>query len=369
MNKRELRFHFSLWLLLAFVLPACSSAPDANHVGSSTGAYARKMDQVHMAQARRFLAQGENGKARVELSQLSADAQTASMHLLLAEAFFREANVYAANEEIALAAELEPENPKVDQLQGMIAESRGDWQAAAQAYLRASAKDRDHVDSLLAYVRVLHAMGDAARAASFLETEMAGRPVNFDLSMAAGETYLSLGSYQQAVAQFSQALELQPDNAKAKEQLSFALSLSGAHQEALDLSMTEDGKSWAPATQLALGRSALLAGQTHRAATLLHLYLGKFETEPSVWLDFARAEFLEQQDIQALEALSRCLKLQKQNAAAFTLLGHIRLRAKQYDLAFAAYERAIQAGGDALVLTELMDQAKIAREREEGKKL
>ncbi len=369
MSRRKQSIRPCSLLLLAFAFAACSSAPEVHHAGPSTGAYARKMDQVHMAQARRFLSQGENARARVELAQLSANAQSAPMHLLLAEAFFREGNAYAANEEIALAAELAPENSEVDQLQGMIAESSGDWKSAAQAYLRAAAKDRDHVDSLLAYVRVLHAMGDAARAASFLETELAGRPVNFELSMAAGETYLSLGSYQQAVAHFSRALELQPESEKAKEQLALGLSLSGAHQEAVDLTSFADGNNWSPATQLAIGRSALLVGQGHRASTLLQKYLGQFETETSAWLDLARAYFLEQKDSPALSALGRCLKLQKQNAAAYTLLGHIRLRAKQYELAFAAYERAIQAGGDALVLTELMDRATEAREREEEKKL
>lgn len=68
-------------------------------------------------------------------------------------------------------------------------------------------------------------------------------------------------------------------------------------------------------------------------------------------------------------AVGRALKLNKQDPAAFTLLGHIRLRANQTELAFAAYERAIQAGGDAILLTELMDRARRAQPKQEDGEL
>ncbi|MFK5957207.1 MAG: tetratricopeptide repeat protein, partial [Planctomycetota bacterium] len=215
------------------ILASCSMWPEPDHSGPETGAYARKLDQVHMAKARRFLARGESAKARQELDRLSEKAQSASMHLLVAESFFREGNSNTAQTEIGLAAELEPENPAVDMLRGMVAESIGDWSSAGRSYLKASSKDRDNIDPVLAYARAMHAMGDPVRAATYLEREIGARPVNFALSMAAGDAYLSLGSPHDGVTHFSHATELEPENFQAREGLVLALSLAGAHQEAL----------------------------------------------------------------------------------------------------------------------------------------
>ena len=72
-------------------------------------------------------------------------------------------------------------------------------------------------------------------------------------------------------------------------------------------------------------------------------------------MDLARAYYLDQELDLALAAVGRVLKISPQEPAAFTLLGHIRLKSGQKDLARAAYERAVYAGGDALTLTRLIE--------------
>lgn len=361
MNIRAL----GLTLALLPICIGCSSEPSHDFGGPGTGAYTDKMDDVRFAQARRHLSQGDTAKARDELEQVSTAAQTAAMHLLIAESFFREGNAYAALESITVASHLEPENADVDMLRGMVAESTGDWRTASKSYQLASVKDRGIIDPVLANARVLHAMGDGVRAASYLENEVGTRPVNFELSLATGEAYLSIGAHQDAVTHFSNASEMNPEDMKAREGLVFSLSLAGAHQEALVRAGSLSPDAWSSTTRLSLGRSALLVGEGQRAAKFLTSYLHEFDTDPSIWLDLGRAFYMDRKDEQAMSAVGRALKLNKQDPAAFTLLGHIRLRAKQYDLAFGAYERAIQAGGDAILLTELMDRARAAKERQE----
>jgi cytochrome c-type biogenesis protein CcmH/NrfG len=89
--------------------------------------------------------------------------------------------------------------------------------------------------------------------------------------------------------------------------------------------------------------------------SLLTRYLHQFQKDSGAWLDLSRAYFLADELKMSLNASGRTLKLDPHNFAAFTMIGHIRLRAKQYDLAFRAYNSAIVSGGDAFLLTELMD--------------
>jgi len=356
-------------LTLAFlpIMASCSVWPEPDHASISSGAYGRKQDELHMANARRFLAAGNSVKARVELAALSENAQSASMHLLVAESFFREGNAHTANDEIALAADLEPNNPAVDMLRGMVSESVGDWGAASQAYLLASSKDRGDLDPVLACARAMHAMGDPIRAATYLETEVGSRPVNIELSMAAGNAYLSIGSYLDGVTHFSSAMEVDPDNFEAREGLVLSLSLSGAHREALSRTGNFSADAWSSTLQLAIGRSALLIGEVQSSASFLSTFLLDFDTDPTVWLDLSRAYYLDKRFNLAMKAVGRSLDLNRHDPAAYTLLGHIRLRNGQNELAFAAYERAILSGGDAILLTELMDRARRQKaSREDG---
>lgn len=357
----------TLTIALLPVVASCSLWAEPDFGGPTSGAYGRKVDEVHMAKARRFLAAGESVQARIELASLSEDARSASMHLLVAESFFREGNAYTAHDEIDLAAELEPENPAVDMLRGMVSESSGDWRSASRAYQIASKKDRGDIDPVLAYARAMHAMGDPIRAATYLESEIGARPVNFDLSMAAGDAYLSIGSYLDSLTHFSNAMELEPDNFPAREGLVLSLSLSGAHSEALGRTGNFSADAWSSTLQLAIGRSALMSGASQTSASFLSTFLLKFDTDPKVWLDLSRAYYLDGRYELAMGAVGRSLKLNRQDPSAYTLLGHIRLRNGQQELAFAAYERAILSGGDAILLTELMDRARRYKaSREDG---
>lgn len=362
--------HLRMITALLGLLPLVVSCSDAPVAEDSQGreSFTGQRDKVHLAQARRFLAAGDTSRARNELLGISTEAQNASLYLLIAEADLRDHRINAAREAINHAAELEPDNAKVDMLLGTVFESTGDWFQASRSYLAASSKDRDNTASVLANARVLHAQGDVARVAAYLERELAARPIDFDLSVAAGQAYLAAGSHFDAITHFSTAVDIEPAHMTAREGLVLALSLSGMHVEALDRVQDLDVEDLRPMLRLAVGRSALLAKRPLRAASMLSSYLFEFEKDGSAWLDLARAYFLSNQSELAISAVGRTLKLRPQDPAAFTLLGHIRLRSGQQQLAFAAYEHAIVAGGDAILLTELIDRAKQkaanAKERE-----
>jgi tetratricopeptide (TPR) repeat protein len=356
LHSMHLRTIAMLLGLLPLVV-SCSDAPVLDDFGAGQETFTSQRDQVHMAQARRYLAAGETAKARKELQGLSTGAQNASMHLLLAEADLRENRINSAMESINSAADLEPTNPEVDMLRGLVFESTGNWLDASRAYLTASNKDRDNTVPVLANARVLHAQGDVARAASYLERELAARPIDFDLSIAAGDAFMAVGSHFDAITHYSTAVDMQPEHLPARQALVLALSLAGMHVESLERSQDLEVNELKPMIRLAVGRSALLANKPQRAASMLTSYLFEFEKDDSAWLDLARAYFLSDKQDLAISAVGRVLKIRPQDPSAFTLLGHIRLRSGQHDLAFAAYEHAILAGGDAILLTELMDRA------------
>ena len=259
---------------------------------------------------------------------------------------------------IQVASELDPLNPESDMLMGMVHESTGNWVEAGESYRAASEKDPDDIEPVLATARVLHANGDPTRAATYLEVELAGRPLDFRLSMAAGEAYLAIGSQYDAITHFSTAADMEPEHAGAREGLSMSLILAGLHTEALDRMHGISPSEMDPMMRLALGRSALLVNQATRSSSLLSSYLNEYQRDGEAWLDLGRAYYLDDKFELALGSLRRCLGLRPQDSSAFTLLGHIRLRMGQKDLAFAAYEHAIVAGGDAILLTELMERAR-----------
>jgi len=365
--------HLRTIAVLLGLLPlivGCSDAPVQDGLGAGQETFASQRDMVHIGQARRYLAAGETAKARQELQGLSEDAQDAAMYLLLAEADLRDSRINSAMESINKAADLEPDNAEVDMLRGLVFESTGNWLDASRAYLTASNKDRDNIVPVLANARVLHAQGDVTRAASYLERELAARPIDFELSMAAGDVFMAIGSHFDAITHYSTAVDMQPEHLPAREGLILALSLAGMHVEALERAQDLDVADISPMLRLAIGRSALLADDPQRAASMLTSYLFEFSKDASAWLDLARAYFLSGKDELAISAVGRTLKIRAQDPAAYTLLGHIRLRSGQHTLAFAAYEHAILAGGDAILLTELMEgvqkkaAAAAAKERE-----
>jgi len=350
--KRGLPF---LTLLLLPLAAACSSAETNDFSGHSSGNYGQQRDRVFLAQARRKLAAGDTAGARADLMQLSPEAPAVPLHLLLAETSLRDGDPYAAQEEIALAAELEPDNSRIDMLRGMIAESTGNWIDASRAYELASSKNPDDSGSVLANVRVLHAMGDATRAAAYLERQLGNHPQSFELETAAGRTYMALASWQDAIGSLSTALDMRPQENEVRLDLVLALSLGGLHKEALDRSGDLRSEDMSAMVQLALGRSALLIGDASRAVTLLSSYVHVADQDAAAQMDLARAYYLDQELDMALAAVGRVLKISPQDPAAFTLLGHVRLKSGQRDFARAAYERAIYAGGDSLTLTRLIE--------------
>jgi Flp pilus assembly protein TadD len=364
----HLRSIVALLGILPFVV-GCSDAPLEEDLYAGRETFSGQRDKVHLAQARRELAAGRTAAARRELQGLSAEARSASMYMLLAEADLRDQRINAAMTSLAAAADLEPDNPGVDMLRGMVFESIGNWADASRAYRTAAGKDRDNIDAVLANARVLHAAGDGARAVVYLEREASARPMDFRLSLAAGKAYLAVGSFYDAISHYSTAGEMRPEHTAAREGLVVSLSLSGNHTEALERSQDLAAGELGPMSCLALGRSALVAGRPQRAVPLLNAYLFGSEKDAAAHLDLARAYFLDRQADMALAAVRRVLKLRPRDPAAFTLLGHIRLRSGQQDLAFAAYERAILAGGDAILLTELMDRARRHAELQEDGEL
>lgn len=355
-----------LSLLLLPLFTSCSTADwwwNDDSAAAEAPTYSQTRDRVHMAAARRYLASGNSASARRELMQLSAGAHGTDVSLLLAESFLREGDLASADAELTVASESAPLDPRVDMLRGVLSESVGDWLEAVKAYQSASSKDASDNRPVLSLARMYHASGDGVRATSYLERELSVRPMDFELSLAAGRAYQSVGSHFDAITHFSVANEMEPFNMAAREGLIMSLSLAGQHGEALYMASDLLPNELGEATCLALGRSALLAGESFRSVDMLTRYLHKFQKDSNAWLDLSRAYYLADNLQMALQASGRTLKLDPHNYAAYTMIGHVRLRADQFELAFKAYNTAILSGGDAFLLTELMDRATEAEKR------
>jgi cytochrome c-type biogenesis protein CcmH/NrfG len=61
-----------------------------------------------------------------------------------------------------------------------------------------------------------------------------------------------------------------------------------------------------------------------------------------------------------MQSLETLFARRPDDARAFTLLGHVRARAGQHELALRSYEEALRLGGDAQDLAPLMDRSRRA---------
>jgi len=258
--------------------------------------------------------------------------------------------------------------PDASGLAGAVAaEAEGRWDDALVLYTAAAATAPDDILVALGLARVHTAQGRAWEAATLLERTSAAHPDNVRLLRATGDAILATGSTTMALETYDRALALAPDDIGVRCAAAWAAIAGRRSDRLLELLAPVPLASLSPPLQRALGRAALLAGKPEVAAAALEAFLLGAAGTPSnegaavqatvdALLDLARARTLLSQDAAALESLRLLLAQQPDCAAAYVLLGHLRLRGSQRDLALASYEEAIRRGADAGPLAPLMSR-------------
>ncbi len=248
----------------------------------------------------------------------------------------------------------------------LAAEVDGRWNDALRLYVAATAISPDDISVALGLARVHTAQGRAWEAATLLEHATVAHPDSVRLLRATGDAILAAGSTTMALEAYDRALAVAPDDVGVRCAAAWAAIAGRRSDRLLELLAPVPLASLTPSLQRALGRAALLGNKPELAAAALEAFLlGEAGHPPAtaaddvqvlvdVLLDTARARVLLSQDTAALETLRLVLAQQPDCAAAYVLLGHLRLRGSQRELALASYEEAIRRGADAGPLAPLM---------------
>lgn len=347
-------------LLGALAAPGCGG-PEIKAEDRLAHEHEEFRTKLMVDQAERALNAGDVGMASDRLQQIAAGLATNGQgQLVMARTLIAQGNFRDAAEMLAALSEAFPEDAEVDLVLGTLAEARGRWESARVAYERALSKAPESVTAILLAARLEIVLGQPAHAAALLERKIAVLPAVRDLQEALGEAYLAAGDYVLAADWYSLALDHDPLVHALRVRLAFAQSLSGAHLEALrTIRDVPRDTQVPPYVQIALGRSALMIDEGPEATYWFRGYLDSLPDDPSAWIDLARAHILQDGDRAALEALRSALRLDPGRADALLLLGHLRMRAGQRDLALETYLEALRLGADASqlapILSELMD--------------
>jgi len=165
----------------------------------------------------------------------------------------------------------------------------------------------------------------------------------------AGEDFAKAGNYTDAIAQFTRAIELDPDYKKAYIHRASAFSLSGKHKNAaLDydraLAFEEkdvelyyfSGNEWH-----LFGDNPIALGRLTTAIQMKNNYLEAYRVRWAVNMALLRYE-------EALQDAKRCLKL-KENEEAYYNLAQVYEKLELYNEAGEAYQKSIQENSQVVV--------------------
>ena len=250
----------------------------------------------------------------------------------------------------------------VARLDALEEEGEGRWSAARRRWGDATRVAPMDEEAILGHARTLVAEGRPWDAALFLDQQTRGRSDSPHMFRAAGDAALASGSPGMAVDSYARAVQIDIDNPDYRAAWAWALHLSGRHADVITALADQSMTSIPTAMRRALALSALEVGDSGRASEALRSYLLSEPGDDAARLDLARAELLNGRDTEAYAALSAYLAVKSEDPAGWTLLGHVRLRVGQPDLALQCYVAAVERGADARLLAPLMDRARLSAE-------
>src|SRR5437660_1311091 len=256
----------------------------------------------------------------------------AGARLALCKALLSDGKVEESIGELREAVRLEPQNTKAHYQLG-LALARAGQKDAATAELQKS--------------RELGSSDD--------------RRQNADLDIAEGRVALDKGELDQAAAKFRHAVELQPESSDAQHFLGVALEKEGdaqgasaAYRKAVEFNpgdvFAREKVQWlskdqAPADDsqgIAEFEGYIRAGRFQEVEPLLAAYVKEHPKTSWGWYALGYSQFAQRKIGESIQALTKSLQLNIQNAEAHKIIGRNLMIIGRYDAARAEFEQGIR---------------------------
>ena len=256
----------------------------------------------------------------------SSEALQGMMNTYIAEKQVDEA-IAAARTQIA-------KSPRVGgfyDLLGTALFQKKELKDAESAFNKAIELDKNNSDALLKLGQVQAAEGSASQALATYQQSIKDHPREIGFYILAGELYESQKDWEQAKTMYQKALEIQPDNALASNNLAYVLLQQGGNVD-VALAMAQTARRGMPESSNAadtLGWAYFQKGVYQSAIQMFQESLRLNEKrgaadDPTVHYHLALAYEKLNQTSQARQQLERVLKINPNNAEARKALSDLR---------------------------------------------
>lgn len=140
----------------------------------------------------------------------------------------------AAKEKLAVAISLAPATPEFYLAAAQLEFAQGDLPAAQAAIDRALVVKADYIDAIFLSAQLALNGNNVRGAIDSVKAAQRFQPNNAVIAFELGLLYYGVGSWTDAIAEFSRAIEITPDYANARYYLALALNSVGRTAEAIE---------------------------------------------------------------------------------------------------------------------------------------
>ncbi|MEM1211494.1 MAG: tetratricopeptide repeat protein [Planctomycetota bacterium] len=280
--------------------------------------------------------------------------------LQMAESHFESGQLDIAQKHVNDATKIDPTNPKLYLMDGRIALERGQleramklftvsiqfdeenadphhfqgviyqrWQRydeAFEAYGKAYTLERDNPSHLLAMAGVLVPLNRTQDGIAILEEQRTYFDQSASLRASLGHLYRLQGQHRQAVRAFEEAVTLQPENAKLREELALSQAAAGEHGEAaanLRIVLEDpDARDRLDLHRL-LAQSQIADGQINAARQTLINLTRQYAAEADDWVNLAKLAWREKDHSATLFAAHNVTQLAPDRPEGYLLAGMV----------------------------------------------
>ncbi|MEM6553142.1 MAG: tetratricopeptide repeat protein [Planctomycetota bacterium] len=281
----------------------------------------------------------------------------------------------AGDSEAALAQT----NPDPHHFQGVIYQRWQRYDEALEAYGKAFALERDNPGHLMAMAGALVPLERTDEAIALLEEQRTYFDQSSALRASLGHLYRLQGNHRKAVRAFEEAVTLQPENAKLREELALSQAAAGDHADAASnlriVIEDPDSRDRLDLHRL-LAQSQIADGQINAARQTLINLTRRYAAEPDDWVNLAKLAWREKDysatlfaahnvtqlapdrpegyllagmvwqhrgnDVNALRMFDRAAELDVDDATPLVLRGVVLQRSGKPEAAALAYREALQ---------------------------
>lgn len=173
-----------------------------------------------------LMAEMEKKSGSYERSEQQESKDDVDFHIKKSTACYRNGDLECAINELEKAKKLRPQDAQIHFMLGNAYYRKKDWDSSVAKYLEAASFRPDHPDTYLNLGFSYYNIEQVSEAVEAWETGVLLSPEDRMARMALAVGLFSMGSLEDAVFHFSQALELRPDSCD-QEQLAIDIRWRG----------------------------------------------------------------------------------------------------------------------------------------------